>query len=85
MNVHPDTPAAAQASLQARIVARCDRLVEKTGLAAATISRKVLLDSDRLDQLRGGESWLRPPTAEDVLKRLAELEAQHGLDSEAAA
>jgi len=57
-----------------RIVARCDALVKASGLAAATISGKVFQDSERLDQLRTGQSWLRPPTMPGVLARLAELE-----------
>lgn len=67
---------------EADIVARCDRLVAASGLSPATVSRLVFGDTERLEQLRGGNSFLKPPTLPGVLNRLRREEARFHINHE---
>lgn len=58
------------------LIARAERVAEQQGLALATVSRHLFVDCRRIAKLKGGSSYLRPPTLAKALQRLAELEAR---------
>jgi hypothetical protein len=58
-----------------QLVTRAEAYAKVTGLARSTVSRKVFLDSGRLDDLKNG-SRMFPDTMDACAKRLAKLEAE---------
>jgi hypothetical protein len=58
-----------------QLVTRAEAYAKKAGLAQSTVSRKVFLDSGRLEDLKRG-SRMFPDTMDACAKRLAKLEAE---------
>jgi len=58
-----------------QLVTRTEAYAKLTGLARSTVSRKVFLDSGRLDDLKNG-SRMFPDTMDACSRRLAKLEAE---------
>jgi hypothetical protein len=53
---------------------RVDAYGKRENLTSAQVSKRVFGHTDRLDDLRGGASYLAPDTYEKMLLKLAELE-----------
>jgi hypothetical protein len=58
------------------LIARAERVAEDQGLSLATVSRYLFVDCRRIARLKGGNSYLRPPTLAKAAERLAALEAR---------